>query len=150
MALRIIHLVEERRNYRWDQYTYVGFDRSKDMYLPMRMRVRMLRLIRLAPRRPRGWQRRRAAIRHATTWSESSERGRYRWTIDRWPRELRKVYTRGGRVLEPAQIAWLWMLCPHGLCPCGNANAFSNGFLTAHRPTAGLSLMDPLLNCTVV
>ena len=24
--------------------------------------------------------------------------------------------------------------CPHGLCPCGNSNAFGNGFLTAHRP----------------
>ena len=24
--------------------------------------------------------------------------------------------------------------------PCGNSNAFGNGFLTAHRPTAGLSL----------
>ena len=63
------------------------------MHLPMRMRDRMLRLFRLAPRRPLGGQRWRAAIRHARTWSESSERGRYRWTIDRWPRELRRVHT---------------------------------------------------------
>ena len=32
------------------------------------------------------------------------------------------------------------MLCPHGLCPCGNSNTFGNGFFMAHRPTAGLSL----------
>ena len=43
------------------------------------------------------------------------------------------------------------MLCPHGLCPCGNSNAFGNGFLTAHRPTAGLYLDGSLtqLYCSI-
>jgi hypothetical protein len=43
------------------------------------------------------------------------------------------------------------MLCPHGLCPCGNSNAFGNGFLTAHKPTAGLSLDGSLtqLYCSI-
>ena len=42
------------------------------------------------------------------------------------------------------------MLCPHG-CPCGNSNAFGNGILTAHRPTAGLSLDGSLaqLYCSI-